>query len=581
MTVESAKNKAGPFNVTGTSGTFPRDFLLLDEDHLRVIRVRGGDETDLTSGIGHTGIGTADGTVVISAGIEPGDQIYLLRAVPNLQRSDYNAQGRVRTEQVESDLDLTIMQIQDLREAQGRALTLSVSSEIDGEAAMAAATAAATAAAQLPKSTLDATRAPLPTDDETQGYAVGSRWLWQGVSWVAAGVEASAARWVRENDLTPEGAGAQGGGANDAAALSTLFSQAVSSGVRAIYLARDYIGDAAPPASVRRMGPGKIIVGGNEYLGGDDDVLRYDVSPFGGDRSVRITRNREDLFPGATDRAYYFLVQYKSEADRTLRGYSANVRRSGGTGNVVAAQINAYQEGSDNQTTWGIACEAWTGNATTAGTAKAALVGIEPAVLSQTHDNSRPKIGVDVVFKNRPDGVADVLFGSAGENRFNQNSEAIRISTGFNEDRPASGAFTGWSWGIRFMQNSLDQSVDRKAIGIDLSAVDHTRMMAALKLAENQFIIMGGPTPSVLDGFRYKRDEKRRIEFVRDVAGERVVRSHIDLSLQGPTGTILATHGLANGASGGNAAAMPAQPEKYLAISLDGVSYRIPAFLAT
>ncbi|WGR61453.1 hypothetical protein E3U26_12420 [Paracoccus ferrooxidans] len=142
MTVESAKNKAGPFNVTGTSGTFPRDFLLLDEDHLRVIRVRDGEETDLTSGIGHTGIGTADGTVVISTGIQSGDQIYLLRAVPNLQRSDYNAQGRVRTEQVESDLDLTIMQIQDLREAQGRALTLSVSSEIDGETAMAAALAA-------------------------------------------------------------------------------------------------------------------------------------------------------------------------------------------------------------------------------------------------------------------------------------------------------------------------------------------------------------------------------------------------------------------------------------------------------
>ncbi|WP_313349064.1 sialate O-acetylesterase [Paracoccus sp. (in: a-proteobacteria)] len=142
MTVESAKNKAGPFNVTGTSGTFPRDFLILDDDHLRVIRVRDGEETDLTSGIGHTGIGTADGTVVISTGIQNGDQIYLLRSVPNLQRSDYNAQGRVRTEQAESDFDLTVMQIQDLREVQDRALTLPVSSEIDGEAAMAAALAA-------------------------------------------------------------------------------------------------------------------------------------------------------------------------------------------------------------------------------------------------------------------------------------------------------------------------------------------------------------------------------------------------------------------------------------------------------
>lgn len=30
----------------------------------------------------------------------------------------------------------------------------------------------------------EATRAPLPTDEETQGYAVGSRWLWQGQEWV-------------------------------------------------------------------------------------------------------------------------------------------------------------------------------------------------------------------------------------------------------------------------------------------------------------------------------------------------------------------------------------------------------------
>lgn len=42
------------------------------------------------------------------------------------------------------------------------------------------------------KITTDATRAPLPTDDETQGYAVGSRWLWQGQEWVRG-----AAGWIR------------------------------------------------------------------------------------------------------------------------------------------------------------------------------------------------------------------------------------------------------------------------------------------------------------------------------------------------------------------------------------------------
>lgn len=47
------------------------------------------------------------------------------------------------------------------------------------------------------KNTFDATRAPLPTDDETQGYAPGSRWLWQGREWVAAGVAAGAAEWAK------------------------------------------------------------------------------------------------------------------------------------------------------------------------------------------------------------------------------------------------------------------------------------------------------------------------------------------------------------------------------------------------
>ena len=39
-------------------------------------------------------------------------------------------------------------------------------------------------AAQLRRNRLDATRAPLPSDDETQGYEVGSRWMCQGQEWV-------------------------------------------------------------------------------------------------------------------------------------------------------------------------------------------------------------------------------------------------------------------------------------------------------------------------------------------------------------------------------------------------------------
>ena len=131
MTVESTTNKAGPYIATGTGGTFPRPFLLRDEDHLRVIRVRDGVEADIVS-VGHTGIGEASGEVVIGDGLEPGDRVYLLRDVPNLQTTDYTAQGRVRPDQVEADLDIVVMQLQDIAEKQVRAITVPLSSDRGG-----------------------------------------------------------------------------------------------------------------------------------------------------------------------------------------------------------------------------------------------------------------------------------------------------------------------------------------------------------------------------------------------------------------------------------------------------------------
>ena len=66
----------------------------------------------------------------------------------------------------------------------------------------------------------NATRAPLPSDDETQGYAAGSRWLWQGQEWVAVLV-GSTLRWIAQQGVViPEMFGAKGDGvAYDNAAL--------------------------------------------------------------------------------------------------------------------------------------------------------------------------------------------------------------------------------------------------------------------------------------------------------------------------------------------------------------------------
>lgn len=149
MTVESSIQKSGPFVAAGTAGTFPRNFLALDASHVRVIRVRDGEESDIESGaIVHTGIGQVSGTVNVASGLQVGDMVYILRAVPNVQRSDYSSQAAIPPTQVESDLDLLQMQVQDLKEAQTRALTLGVSAEVTGEEAMAAALAAPQYAAE-------------------------------------------------------------------------------------------------------------------------------------------------------------------------------------------------------------------------------------------------------------------------------------------------------------------------------------------------------------------------------------------------------------------------------------------------
>lgn len=61
----------------------------------------------------------------------------------------------------------------------------------------------------------DATRAPLPSDDATQGYAVGSRWQWRGQEWILASSAPGLARWLTQARITPEMFGAVGDGAAD------------------------------------------------------------------------------------------------------------------------------------------------------------------------------------------------------------------------------------------------------------------------------------------------------------------------------------------------------------------------------
>lgn len=173
MTVESSINRSGPFIASGTTGVFPRNFLVFDPAHVRVVRVRGGVEADITTGISHSGLGSASGTVTLTAEIQAGDRITLLRKMPHVQRSDYSAQSSVPTDQVELDLDLIQMQVQDLAERQNRSLMLPVDTTQTGEEAMRAALAAPAYALEAKQAALEAKAAAAAVVTVQQFGAVG------------------------------------------------------------------------------------------------------------------------------------------------------------------------------------------------------------------------------------------------------------------------------------------------------------------------------------------------------------------------------------------------------------------------
>ena len=106
-----------------------------------------------------------------------------------------------------------------------------------------------------------------------------------------------------------------------------------------------------------------------------------------------------------------------------------------------------------------------------------------------------PLLGLDVVFKNRPDGFAAVRQG-LGSNQFNAYSRAIEISS---QPRSTAGEFCGWHRGIIFEGGCLDNMKDPTtggpvgAVGIDFTPLGVAqnsepwtayRMIAAISLSE-------------------------------------------------------------------------------------------------
>lgn len=191
-------------------------------------------------------------------------------------------------------------------------------------------------------------------------------------------------------------------------------------------------------------------------------------------------------------------------------GFAANVTRndtSASAVSAVAAQLSAIQGNNCNNVNnyvFGGATEAWTSPINS----QAILVGFETSVIAQFNDNTCAIVGLDVVYKNRPDawnggvqaatslvasfqytviatGTTDfTLIGASssapetfftasgpgagtgtaqlsvrqglGANHYNLNSRGIQITA---QGPSGSGEFCGWHRGITFEANSISQAL--------------------------------------------------------------------------------------------------------------------------
>lgn len=140
MTVTSSTNR-NEYSGNGSTTVFARSFLAKEESHIKVYQTISGVTTEVTSGITHSGVGTASGNVTFTTAPATGTTITIIREVPFTQETDYQSQGKVKPQQVEDDLDLQAQQAQDLNERLGRAFSSPITGKSVAEGNMVKANA--------------------------------------------------------------------------------------------------------------------------------------------------------------------------------------------------------------------------------------------------------------------------------------------------------------------------------------------------------------------------------------------------------------------------------------------------------
>lgn len=176
-----------------------------------------------------------------------------------------------------------------------------------------------------------------------------------------------------------------------------------------------------------------------------------------------------------------------------MYGFASNVTRTGGSMFTVGGQFSGYAANNTvTGATFGVVSQAWNrpGAATD-------IVGGEPSIINETSSLTSAKIGWNVVFKDRPDGQANVTNGIAS-NAYNTGSMGLFLSS---QARSGSGENCGWKKGIYFDIDAMDGDVNGGAIGIDFASVRVVgaldpltayRMTAAIRFRDFQSILWNG-----------------------------------------------------------------------------------------
>ncbi len=150
--------------------------------------------------------------------------------------------------------------------------------------------------------------------------------------------------------------------------------------------------------------------------------------------------------------------------DSALLGFV--MLKEGASGSRAVGSVGrAYSasRGPDN-TVWGVVTEG-----INFPSARGNVVGTESAVVNMSHDNEGELRGIDLVFKDRMDADIDNPVPLVGDNRFNDHSAAVYVSS---QPRSGAGEYSGWQSGIKFDKSSLDRSVSVPyTAAIDVSEV--------------------------------------------------------------------------------------------------------------